>query len=527
MLLITLKNIDMKRFFNRQWGIGNGKYAICNGQYAIGNGKYATSNGKYAMSNGQYAMDNMQWEMGNMQWEMGKKRGANFFTYCKFLISNCLSLIANCLLLIVNYLLLIAYHLSLIAYYKLLIANRKLLIANCLLLIANYSYAQTSITLQQAIDTALVNNLSVKNEKLRTEYHQKLIKSGTAIPATNIGGQYGQINSFYPDLSLGISQTLSFPTVYSRQKDLLTEEWKSSVLNLKIKETELKKLVTEVYFNLLYIQQKKKLLLENDSLFSEFLSKSILRFQKGESNILEKTTAENQRGQIALQLSQLEQDWEILQLQFQYLLNTTTVFVPDESEILFQNISSLENAEFIAHPLVQYWKQQQNIAVANTKVEKSKLLPDITLGYNIMGMKGMGANDVEYNSNLRFHSVQIGLGIPIFNSSQKSKINASKINEQIAVNDYEVNLRNLETNFAQAMKQYQKYQDAVLYFENTALKNAETLKTTANKQFLNGEINYLEWVLLMNQAINIQSDYIEAVRNRNNAVAEINYYINK
>ena len=456
----------MKRFFNRQWVIGNKQWALGIGQRAIGN---------------------KQRVIGNEQ---------SIFAYCILHIANS-------------------------------ITYRKLLIASCLLLITNYSNAQDKITLQQAIDTALVNNLTVKNEKLRTEYHQKLIKSGATIPAANIGGQYGQINSFYPDLSLGISQTLSFPTVYSRQKDLLTEEWKSSVLNLKIKETELKKLVTEAYFNLLYIQQKRRLLLENDSLFSEFLSKSILRLKKGESNILEKTTAENQQGQIALQLSQLEQDWEILQLQFQFLLNTSTIFVPDESEVFSQNISSLENAEFISHPLVQYWKQQQNIAVANTKVEKSKLLPDITFGYNIMGMKGMGANNVEYNGSLHFHSAQIGLGIPIFSGSQKSKINASKINEQVAANEYEVNLRNLETNFAQAMKYYQKYQDAVLYFENTALKNAEILKTTANQQFLNGEINYLEWVLLMNQAISIQSDYIEAVRNRNTAVAEINYYLNK
>lgn len=416
---------------------------------------------------------------------------------------------------------------SAIGNFILLMTNFKLLIVSCLLLIAHYSNAQTPITLQQSIDTALANNLTVKNENLRTDYHQKLIKSGITIPATNINGQYGQINGFYPDLSLGISQTLSFPTVYSRQKDLLTEEWKSSILNLKTKEYELKKLVTEAYFNLLYIQQKKKLLLENDSLFSEFLSKSILRFNKGESNILEKTTAENQRGQIALQLSQLEQDWEIVQLQFQYLLNTTTAFIPDEKEALPQNILFTENPEFAAHPLVQYWEQQQSIAIANTNVEQSKLLPDITFGYNIMGMRGMGANDIDYNSNLRFHSVQIGLGIPIFNGSQKSKINASRINEQIASNEYEVNLKNFETIFLQTMKQYQKYQDAVVYFENTALENARTIKTTANKQFLNGAINYLEWVLLMNQAISIQSEYIEALRNKNNAIAEINFYLNQ
>lgn len=433
---------------------------------------------------------NKQWAKGNEQLEMSN--GQPFFTYS--------------LLHITKY---------------------KLLIVCCTLLISNYSNAQTRITLQQAIDTALTNNLSVKNEKLRTEYQQKLIKTGTIIPNTNIGGQYGQINSFYSDVSLGISQTLSFPTVYSRQKELLTEEWKSSALSFKIKETELKKLVTEVYFNLLYIQQKRKLLLENDSLFSEFLNKSILRFQKGESNILEKTTAENQRGQIALQLSQLEQDWEIVQLQFQYLLNTTTAFVPDENDALSPNIFLTESAEIVSHPLIQYWKQQQNIAFANTKVEKSKLLPDFTLGYNIMGMKGMGANNIEYNSNLRFQSVHVGLGIPIFNAGQKSKINVSKINEQITGNEYELNIKKLEAGFIQAMKQYQKYQDAVLYYEKTALKNAETIKTTANKQFLNGEINYLEWALLINQAINIQNEYIEAIRNRNNAVAETNFYLNK
>lgn len=420
---------------------------------------------------------------------------------------------------------------SIFAYCILHIANsityRKLLIASCLLLITNYSNAQDKITLQQAIEIALANNLAFKNEKLRTEYHQKLIKSGATIPATNIGGQYGQINSVYNDLSLGISQTINFPTVYSRQKDLLSEEWKSSVLNLKLKEAELKKLVTETYFTLLYIQQKKKLLVENDSLFTEFLNKSILRFQKGETNVLEKTTAEHQRGQIAVQLSQLEEDSDILQMQFQYLLNTTTVFSADENEVVPSDVLLIEKPEFVGHPLTQYWKQQQAIAIANTKVEKSRLLPDINFGYNIMGMKGLGENNIEYNSDLRFQSVQIGLGIPVFNGSQKSKINASKINEQITANEYEIRLRNLEMNFAQAVKRYQKNQNTVLYFKNMALKNSETIKTIAAKQFLNGEINYLDWVLLMSQAISIQSDYLDALRNRNNAIAEINFYFNK
>jgi len=48
----------------------------------------------------------------------------------------------------------------------------------------------------------------------------------------------------------------------------------------------------------------------------------------------------------------------------------------------------------------------------------------------------------------------------------------------------------------------------------------------ANRQFLEGEINYLEWVLLVNQAAANRSDYIEAVRNRNDALTELIFYTN-
>jgi len=387
--------------------------------------------------------------------------------------------------------------------------------------------AQAPITLQAATDTALKNNLSVKNEKLRAAYQQQLIKSGKIIPPTNVFGDFGQINSSYVDTKLGFNQTLSFPKVYASQKSLLNEEWKSSVLNVGVKEAILKKQVAQVYYSLLYLQEKKTLLNKNDSLVAEFLRRATLRFEKGESNVLEKTTAENQRGQIGLQLSQLQQDMDLLQIQFQLLLNANTVFIPNEKEFKMNITSDADTSLLRAHPAIQYLKQQQQIAVATTQVEKSRLQPDITFGYNIMGMKGMGADNKTYNSALQFQSVQVGLGIPIFTGGQKAKINAAKTNEIIITNEYEVNLKNFQSAYKMALVEYQKHSGAVQYFETTALNNASVITTTANKQFLNGDINYLEWVLLINQATSIQSEYIEAVKNRNNSAIEINSFINK
>jgi len=293
-----------------------------------------------------------------------------------------------------------------------------------------------------------------------------------------------------------------------------------------MKEAVLKKQVAQVYYSLSYLQEKKNLLQKNDSLFEEFLRKATLRFNKGESNILEKTTAENQRGQIALQLSQLQQDMELMQIQFQLLLNTDIVYIPGEKEIKMNVTVNADTSLLPAHPAMQYLKHQQQVALAAIEVEKSKLLPGMTFGYNIMGMKGTGADNKTYNGVLRFQSVQVGLGIPIFASGQKAKINAAKANETVIVNEYEVSLKNFEVAYKTALSQYQKYSEAIQYFETTALKNADIITTTASKQFVNGDINYLEWVLLVNQGISIQNDYIEAIKNRNTAVIELNSFIN-
>src|SRR5690606_12932965 len=147
--------------------------------------------------------------------------------------------------------------------------------------------------------------------RLKSQYQQKLIKSGVNIPTTNVFAEYGQINSPYNDVRLGISQSISFPTVYKRQKKLINEVWESSVLKLHVQEAQLRKQVAQVFYTLVYLLNNKELLENTDSILEEFPNEASLRFNTGETNILEKATAEHQRGQISLQLLQLQQDMKL------------------------------------------------------------------------------------------------------------------------------------------------------------------------------------------------------------------------
>jgi cobalt-zinc-cadmium resistance protein CzcA len=123
--------------------------------------------------------------------------------------------------------------------------------------LSSTAFAQTPITLQGAIDTALKNNLQVRNEKLKSEYQQKLIKSAAQVPQTMVSGEYGQINSAYADNKFSIGQSFSFPTVYSKEKSLLNNTWKSSVVSIAIKQAELKKDVANAYYDLVLLKSEK------------------------------------------------------------------------------------------------------------------------------------------------------------------------------------------------------------------------------------------------------------------------------
>jgi cobalt-zinc-cadmium resistance protein CzcA len=386
--------------------------------------------------------------------------------------------------------------------------------------------AQTPITLPAAIDTALKNNLSLKNVSLRETYQEKLIKTSAEIPATSVFAEAGQINSFYTDTKFGISQTINFPTVYARQKALLKEEFLGSKIAVSVKESELKRDVSELYNTLSYLLEKKKLLIGIDSIYSEFLNKANLRFQKGESNVLEKATAENQQGQIAIQLKQLQQDIEIAEIQFQLVLNTSTLFIPAE-ENFKRRFSDITISDLEQSPRIQFLQQQKQIASANTQFQKAKLSPDLILGYNNTSIRGIGADDKYYSASKRFHAVQVGVGIPLFNGAQKARINASKVNESIADNSYLLGLQTLQKEKETALIDYQKFLQTANWYEQTALKSAEVISSTATKQFVNGDINYLEWVMLTNQSVTIKSQYLDVIKSLNEAINQLNYLNNK
>lgn len=405
-------------------------------------------------------------------------------------------------------------------------ANRKLLISVFLLLSSFGLKAQEYITLEAAIDTAMRNNYKLRNERLHAEYLEKLKGSAWNLPNTDVSLNVGQMNSAYQDRGLSVAQSMKFPSVYSRQRSLMKQESRGGELTVAMKENELRKEVSIAYYELIYYDQKRKLLETTDSIFAAFLRNAELRFKAGESNILEETTARTQRGQIRIQLAQLESDEVIAALRFRWLLNSKENYKVRPSQFRLSNYELPDTSVVKHHPYVRLLDQQMIIGKARFKVERSKLSPELFASYNGMSMQGFGADNVLYDRSTLFNSWQVGVSIPLFFGAQRSQISAEKVKWELTKNQYQSGLQEMRNEYQTIVSRYNQHLLIVDYFESTAIESAEIIFRSANEQFMSGSINYLEWVLLTNSAISIKSDYIDAVMDLNKSILEIQSFKN-
>ncbi|TDE15260.1 CusA/CzcA family heavy metal efflux RND transporter [Dyadobacter psychrotolerans] len=399
------------------------------------------------------------------------------------------------------------------------------LISFFFLSVSNCAFSQKKIDLKTARQIALANNQNLKTEKLRTQYQKALIQTAAVVPQTNFQFEAGQINSYYSDTRFNITQSVSLPVVYARQRILYQSELAASVLNVAVRENELNRNVGQVFYLILFQGKKLELLESLDSLYTGFSQRVQQRLEKGESDILEKLTIETQLAETKLQRQQLEFDLILSKLQFQLLLNAPEALEPAETDSKFTPVIANDSVPLDNHPQMRLLKQQQRTAAATIDTEKTKLLPQVSLGYNNMSMRGTGANDKTYTASQRFHSGQIGIGIPLFAGAQRARVISARINKHIADQNYVAENQIFRSEYISARTEYRKLLAAAQYYETEGLQSAEMIVRTANEQLTAGSINYLQWVQLVNHATSIRSQYLDALMNLNSKAIELNAYL--
>jgi cobalt-zinc-cadmium resistance protein CzcA len=390
-----------------------------------------------------------------------------------------------------------------------------------LLFLSSTNIAQTTkqtASLEQALSIAEKNNYQIQGALLNEQSNESLKKTWFDAPKTNASFEYGQINTVYNDNRIGLSQNLSFPSVYAAHKKSLAASYLAAKAQSKLTKLEVNAEIKTLFYEILVLRKKQNLLKYADSLYALFEQKAQLKLKLGESNILEKTTAESQRQQIYNQLNMLNSDVEIVLKHFNQLLNDKVPYEPLASSDLYKLISNVDTSNLSQHPLLLAELHYLNANKYKWKTERNKLLPDLMFGYNsmtIIGLQNIDGKETYFNSDKRFSSLMVGLGIPLFFGSQSSRIVASKLQFIKAQNDFSMTQQKLKTDVLVMQEQVKKYQSSFDYYNSKGLNHSKTIAKTANLQFNNGDIDYLQFTMLLNQSIGIQSEYLNALQNLN------------
>ncbi|MGM0934271.1 MAG: TolC family protein [Bacteroidota bacterium] len=278
-----------------------------------------------------------------------------------------------------------------------------------------------------------------------------------------------------------ISQRLEFPTVYGarnkridKQKELLELEYKMMrqevLLKAKKQLLELQSLKKRKELEEKRVEQAKQVYDQIQRLF-DAEQIGILELNKAKLVWLQD---QFERDQIAIRIKNTLMDLQ--------KLNGGNPIQTDHDRFLVDpelaEMKTLWEEKLSEGTELQMLKARESLAEQKIKLEKNKILPDLTIGYNYQGV-----NSSNYSGFLG------GLSIPLWNSNNKVK--AAKVNLDYAQADTDAETAELYSVFQENYRQYQllksKYEE---YQETFKDLNSEELLFKAYEL---GELSFLDY----------------------------------
>ena len=392
--------------------------------------------------------------------------------------------------------------------------NNKVIILFFLLSCSFLSAQNTNAERERIINLAIDNNKEIKAAQLQLEKAKAAIQSAYSFDKMNVYYSYDQNNlalNVLPLRVFGVQQRFDFPTVYGAKKKVLTSEYDKEKARYDLQKNKLNLAVSKVYEQIVFLQNQEKRYGYLDSLYQNFSKASNRRFELGETNYLEKITAQAKAGQIQTKKTQIEKDkiaqYELLKSLVQ---SDETILISNTNLTPIVDLANTSNTSFHSIYLEEVTKTYKN----EISLQKSNWLPDINIDYFQGRNNGLSQS---------LYGFQLGVAIPILFTGTTSKIKVAelelqswqqqKINEEQKMSNYLIQKKN----------ELAKFQEAINYYQKHGKKLSDEIIKVANLSYKNGEIDFFQYIQSLENASSIQSDYLETVLQFNLTQLELNY----
>lgn len=371
------------------------------------------------------------------------------------------------------------------------------------------------LSLDNVIDIALQNNKEIAAYQLKTDQYKLLEKTAFDFEKTAVTYGTDQNNiaeNGYPLRVFGVTQSLKFPTYYTADSRVRRIETSMIEKEYFIKERSLKRDVSVAFFEYQTLLNKKMLYNTLDSLYTQLLTSTEKRYNKGDVSNLEILNIKAKKNQITLDKRNIDYEIEIVYFRLKTFMNIEHDFTINETlNVLPESMALIDSV-----PDYHLLKLQNSYSKALLQIEKNSFLPDLSLNYYL------GSN--RFQNSKYYHGFEIGLSVPLLFGSQKAKVNAAKIalTTQTLISENEASRMNSKRN--ELLKNREKYKEAINYYNSSAKPLYEEIMRTSIVNYQAGEIGFYQFINSYETAVNIQIDYLDNVFQYNLNNIDLQYF---
>jgi cobalt-zinc-cadmium resistance protein CzcA len=379
--------------------------------------------------------------------------------------------------------------------------------------------ATRRISIKDALDTALINNLQFSINKSEINKATVATKTANEIPKT---GVFAENEDLRPSdgrgiLKIGVSQSIAWPGLYKARKEYLNQQVKYYQLNTEALNAAIRKDVRVTYYELWYLQDRLQLFQRLDSVYTSLFKAAELRFKTGEAAGLDKISAETKMRELQAILTQNKQEFLIQQQQLMMLLNINVYLLPLDKPMEKLRLESITNDS--VHPVLALQQQNINIANANIAVQTNTNKPEFSGRFFTQRLWG---------ASNPFSGFSVTAAFPLFGkTAYKSKVKTAQAEVDVQQQQLAWQSLQLSTEKQQAMTAIEIKMALLNFYETSGLKQSEEIIKAASLSYTAGEISFAELSQFLGQAIDIKRNYLDVLNQYNQAIIQFNYYNNK
>jgi len=383
-----------------------------------------------------------------------------------------------------------------------------------LLLISFSGFSQSKLHLEDLKALSLKNNKGLQAGSLMVDQADALKGAAFQLEKTDFYYQYDENNlalNGEPLKVFGAKQMLEFPTVYGAKSKVQKSNYELQKSALELRKKTLFQSLSTAYYEYQTLNQKAKMYHTLDSIYSQFAHAADRRFELGETNYLEKVTAQAKQRQIANTYAKVQQEIltaKALLISLVQSGDTLDIAIEKPEKLSVLNTSGLLEAE------TTFLEQRQELSNAQKRLEENRLLPDIDLEYFRGTNKGLGTS---------LYGVQLGLRVPLFFFGHINKVKSSKIQTKItAMENQEISITTSQRHKT-LLQQLEQQAKELSYYEEEGGQLSEQILKAASGNFSNGEIDFFQYIQSLENAYEIQLNYLDVLNQYNQTVIAINY----